>query len=263
MSRDIITLLDHLDLKSPVPAVGHDWATTLLSRLEYYHPTRISKLAYLTVAPTPFGAPFDLDKVNAMIKQFLGYEGFGYQKFFMDDPARVAKLLQANHDRMEMLMFAKDFTRLFREYFAKVGRLEKWLNGDQQVVRMDGVSCELFEVRKETFAPAEEHSSPPDTFGADYGGAIMWYIGLNENLDVEDEKNEKNDWEAYETDKDMLVVLSKKDPVASLESQIGLAEDHVENFQHQLRTERFNCGHFVTLEKHAELSKMLKQSFEE
>lgn len=56
-----------------------------------------------------------------MTKQFLGYEGFGYQKFFMDDPALVAKLLQANHDRMEMLMFAKDF----REYFAKVGGPKK------------------------------------------------------------------------------------------------------------------------------------------
>lgn len=94
---------------------------------------------------------------------------------------------------------------------------------------MDGVSLELSEVRKETFTPAEEHNSPPDTFGAGDGGAIMWYIGLNENLDVEDEKNERNDWEAYETDRDVLVALSKKDPVASPESQIGLAEDHVES----------------------------------
>lgn len=263
MSHDIISLLDHLNLTSPIPAVGHDWGATLLSRLEYYHPTRFSKLAYLTIAPTPFGASFDLDKVNTMTKQFLGYEGFGYQKFLMDDPERAANLLEGNHNRMEMLMFAENSTDLFREYFARLGGLEKWLTGDQQAEKMDGVSQELSGIRKETFSPAGKHSSRPDVFGAGYGGSIMWYVGLNEDLNVEDEKTEKSDWETYKTDKDVLVVLSNKDPIASPDSQMGMAEGCVKSVKHQLRVERLDCGHFVTLEQPVELSRILGGFFEE
>lgn len=198
-----------------------------------------------------------------MTKQFLGYEGFGYQKFFMDDSERAAKLLETNHDRMEMLMFAKDSTGLFKEYFARIGGLEKWLNGDQQAVKMDQVSRQLSEIRRETFAPAEKHGGSPDAFGAGYGGSIMWYIGLNEDLNREDEKSEKTDWETYKTDKNALVVLSNKDPIASPDSQMGMAEGYVKSTKHQLRIKRIDCGHFVTLEKPVELSEVLEEFFEE
>lgn len=266
VSADIISILDHLDPESPVPAIGHDWGVTLLSRLEYYHPTRFSKLAYLTIAPTPFGGSFNLDKVNDMTRQMLGYEGFGYQKFFMDDFEGAAESLQQRHERMERLMFAEDSTGLWKDYFGRLGGLERWLKEDSDgkdgVRQIQGVSERLLRKRRQTFAPEEQSAGQSEDFGPGYRGPLMWYVALNGDVNLEDEQKERSNWETYRTDKPVLMVLSGKDPIALPDMQAGMVEKYVQD-QKQLRVEMLACGHFVMLEKVDELAVILLDFFKE
>lgn len=264
MCEDLIALLDHLDIQGATPVLAHDWGVTLLSRLEYYHPTRVSRMACLAISPTPFGGSFNLDKVNEMTKEMMGYEAYGYQKFFIDDVERAAGILETQHGRMEGLMFSDEKSmRLWREHFGRIGGLERWLSGDcgeENVDRISGVSDELLRVRTQTFVSDDENVRVGNDFGPGYRGPLMWYVGLNKDINIEDERNERSNWETYKTDKDVLLVLSEKDPIGLPDVQLGMAEGYVEDKQ-QLRVERLTSGHFVMLERVQELNRLLQQFF--
>lgn len=198
----------------------------------------------------------------------MGYEGFGYQKFFVDDVNGAARSLGNNHGRMERLMFAEDSTGLWREYFGRMGGLRKWLLGEVEggevgdVRQIPGVSVELLTKRSGTFVPEEKHTGSVHEFGAGYRGSLMWYVASNTNINLEDERNERTDWETYETDKAVLMVLSEKDPIALTDVHAGMVGNFVES-KEQLRVERLDSGHFVILEKADELSEILANFFTE
>ena len=86
MTAGIAEILDHEKLQQ-VHAVAHDTGCILLSRLANYIPGRLLSCTFLAV---PYSKPrehFDLEAVNAMTKQLLGKEQFGYIKFFIQGGA--------------------------------------------------------------------------------------------------------------------------------------------------------------------------------
>ena len=264
MCADIVSLLDHLAITSPVHAIGHDWGSTLLSRLTYYHPTRLSsKQAYLTLAPVPFGQPFDLDMVNQMTQQHWGYPAVGYQKFFMDnyENGRAASLLEEKHARMEMLMFSRDSGRLWKEYVCRLGGLEGWLLGDMECEVIEGLTTEHQEKREKTFCPGERETQVDGKPG--YAGALQWYVSFNRNLNVEDERAEREDWEKFKTDKEVLVVVCNKDPISTPDMQFDLANSYVKDASKQLKIEHLDSGHFVMYEQANLVNDLLAKFFED
>lgn len=86
MSAEIAEILDHEDLQR-VHAVAHDTGAILLSRLANYFPRRLLSCTFLAVPYSKPAQHFDLGAVNAMTKQLLGKEQFGYIKFFIQDDA--------------------------------------------------------------------------------------------------------------------------------------------------------------------------------
>jgi Predicted hydrolases or acyltransferases (alpha/beta hydrolase superfamily) len=94
MSQDIVDILDHEGI-DVAHGVGHDWGTGLLSRLEFFFPRRFGKIALLATGYFAVGAPFNLDALNAITQESLGYSLFGYMKFFTHDPKAVE--LTNNH----------------------------------------------------------------------------------------------------------------------------------------------------------------------
>lgn len=86
MSAEIDQTLDHEGLQH-VHAVAHDTGAILLSRLANYHPERLLSCTFLAVPYSKPAEHFDLDAVNAMTKQLLGKERFGYINFFTRDDA--------------------------------------------------------------------------------------------------------------------------------------------------------------------------------
>lgn len=260
--NDIVQLLDHLDIATPVHGIGHDWGATLLSRLEYYHPTSLSnKLAYLTIAPVPFGQEFHLDQVNDITEKALGYAAFGYQKFFVEDPDRAVELLELHADRMDMLMFAEEPGKVWPEYFCKIGGMKNWLESDREVKMISGLDESLKLKQRETFCGQVE-SSTESRGASGYAGPLNWYIAHNENANVMDERSLRSDWEIYKADRSVLLVLCKKEPIAPSEMHIGMAQAYVKDHK-QLTIRKVNTGHFPMLERPEDLNTELAAFFEQ
>jgi pimeloyl-ACP methyl ester carboxylesterase len=86
MAAEITEILDHEKIQR-VHAVAHDTGSILLSRFVNYHPERLLSCTFLAV---PYSKPretFDLEAINAMTKQLVGKEKFGYLEFFIRDDA--------------------------------------------------------------------------------------------------------------------------------------------------------------------------------
>jgi len=258
---DLIALLSHLHITTSIHDIGHDWGATLLSRLSYYYPHRLAKLAYLAIAPPPLGQPFDLDFVNKLSEN-LGDEAFGYQKFFIDDVQYAQQLLEANHDRMEMLMFAEGSQNLWRDYFGSIGGLENWWKAEGDLPKdakmIQGVTEEDLSRRREVFCPGKDDEVENGEFGRGYAGPLMWYVSHNQILNLGDERQEENDWKRWKSDHDILLVLCDKDPIAPPSMHIGMAQSYVRDVRKQLRVAHLLSGHFVMYERSWELNKLLE-----
>jgi pimeloyl-ACP methyl ester carboxylesterase len=87
MAAEINELLDHVKLNQ-VHGVAHDWGSFLLSRLVNYYPQRLLSCSFLTVAYRAPGQSMNVDPINVITKQKLGYEMYGYWKFFEREDAQ-------------------------------------------------------------------------------------------------------------------------------------------------------------------------------
>lgn len=256
ISDDLIALLDSLHITQAVVGLGHDWGSTLLSRLEYYHPTRVGKLVYLTIAPTPFGQLFDLDKVNTMTEQMLGFAAYGYQKFMVEDPERAVKLLNRHADRMDMVLFAKEAEQVWPEHFCKIGGLENWLDSGDEVEIILGLDNALKQKRRQTFGP-QETANVVGAGRVGYPGPVNWYISHNNNLNVADEQPTQCQQGHYAIGKDVLLILCHKDPSVPAEMHLEWAQAYVQD-QRQLTVKTLSTGHFPMLESSDELNSLLE-----
>ena len=97
MAKDVIDILDHEKI-TQVYGVGHDWGSHLLGRLAVYFPKRFEKICFIAVGYRAPGAPINLDAVNEMTAQKLGYSIFGYQVFFTRNEKAEAVLNQHVRD---------------------------------------------------------------------------------------------------------------------------------------------------------------------
>ena len=64
----------------------------MLSRFANYYPERLLSCSFLAAPYRAPGQSMNVDAVNAITKQKLGYEMFGYWKFFeREDAAQILK----------------------------------------------------------------------------------------------------------------------------------------------------------------------------
>lgn len=77
----LMEVLDQEGLETVV-GVGHDWGTNVLSRTVGWHAARFEKLAFLSLGYSAPGIFADIDALNAMTLEMLGYMQFGYFYFF-------------------------------------------------------------------------------------------------------------------------------------------------------------------------------------
>jgi len=91
MAAEINELLEHINLTA-VHGVAHDWGSFLLSRFVNYYPQRLLSCSFLAVAYRAPAQSMNIDAVNVYTKEKLGYEMYGYWKFFeREDAAQVVK----------------------------------------------------------------------------------------------------------------------------------------------------------------------------
>lgn len=123
MTKDVMELADAEDARNVV-SIGHDWGSSLASRLYNHYPDRVVGLVNLNVAYTPpTGDHFDLDKFNAATKQRMGAALFAYWGVFAapDGP----KLLYDNLERLFWAQHAEG--RTMGELFTVEGAIRDYL----------------------------------------------------------------------------------------------------------------------------------------
>lgn len=91
MAHEINELLDYNKI-GKVHGVSHDWGTFLLSQLASYFPKRFASYSFLATTYTPPGQDLHIDALNLLTKKKLGFEMYGYWKFFeKEDAAQITK----------------------------------------------------------------------------------------------------------------------------------------------------------------------------
>ncbi|EWG50671.1 hypothetical protein FVEG_16674 [Fusarium verticillioides 7600] len=136
MGDEVIELLDHLNLKTIV-GIGHDFGATLLSRMAAYHPSRWEALVFLAVGPPKLGTPFDVDMINTMTKQFLGYEMLGYIPWLADFTTQ--EILEKNAETAMSLVFCRDREE-WETWFHPLGKMEE-KHISRHLVQMMGIKA--------------------------------------------------------------------------------------------------------------------------
>ena len=228
-SDELAELLDALRLPNVI-GVGHDVGATLLSRMATYHADRFSALVFLAVGPPKLGTPFDLDMINNMTRQALGFELLGYINWLSEDAQAT---LEQNDESAMSLVFAAD-PGAWREWFHPLHRMKEFVSSDKRVAIGDWYSDTL----------QREHL---DAFGRAGGyTCTKWYRMWRDNLFLADEKG-------FEDSKLSQPVLFVAGPGAEQQQQM-LAE-----WAPNMTSKTVNAAHWVHLQAAAETNAAMEQ----
>ncbi|KAL5320148.1 hypothetical protein ACEPPN_010949 [Leptodophora sp. 'Broadleaf-Isolate-01'] len=98
MTNDVFEIIDAEDYHQVI-IIGHDWGSIAASAMYHYHPKRVVGLVNLSVAyQAPSREPFDLEQMNQMTQEVLGYRLCEYWNFFAAEGS--SELLVNNLDRL-------------------------------------------------------------------------------------------------------------------------------------------------------------------
>ncbi|KAL8750491.1 MAG: hypothetical protein Q9199_007035 [Rusavskia elegans] len=242
MSEDIVSLLDHHDIKEVI-AVGHDWGSFLLSRLANYHPERILAYIFLAVGYKPPYDHFDVDVINDLTQRRFGYPIFGYWHFF--NSAEAADIMTEQIESSTTIIFPPN-PDIWLEYLCPPGGIRKFYEKEMTGPLPDWISESEVAIYKQIFSAAN----------GGYRGGLNWYKTQMANLNSVDEKAVPSD--RRQTDKPALLVACTKDYVGIPSMQ----EESTRMFANDLAVESLDCGHWVQLEKANEVNEVLKSFIE-
>ncbi|KAL3467338.1 Alpha/Beta hydrolase protein [Aspergillus heterothallicus] len=237
MAAEIIELLDHESIDK-VHAVGHDTGCTLLSRLADYFPNRLLSCTFLDV---PYAKPaerFDLNMVNVLTKQFLGFEKFGYIAFFVKDDA--GRILDQHSDSFFTLFYPED-PNLWVEHVGPTGKMEEWLLQDKKGPAASYISEDEREIHQKILQNS-------------HGSALQWYHALVNNINEKDEAQGNINPELS-----MPVLMVYPQPT---KLELPGVEGQMRQFAPDLTFKRVStAGHWMQLEARDEVNEILKEFF--
>ncbi|EED14642.1 epoxide hydrolase, putative [Talaromyces stipitatus ATCC 10500] len=221
-----------------VIGVGHDWGSTLLSTAALTYPDRFSGLTFTAVGFVP-PEPFDLKSVNTMVKEYIGYPAFAYMDFFNEDSA--AAICDKNPASvMSMLYSTKPDD--WKAHMGAEGGAKEWVSCGKVAHPPPWMSYEEIATHVQLLKKGG------------YTGPLNWYKSFIRGID-------KSLYERFTTDESKnldipaVVVTAAYDCGSRPEFQIPAAEKHLSN----RRIERFECGHWIPLERPKELVILLEE----
>ncbi|KAK2699378.1 hypothetical protein QWA68_001992 [Fusarium oxysporum] len=228
MSDEVIELLDHLDLKT-VAGIGHDFGATLLSRMAAYHPSRWEALVFLAVGPPRLGTPFDVDMINTMTKQFLGYEMLGYIPWLAD--YRSQEILEKNAEAAMSLMFCRDREE-WETWFHPVGKMDEFVREDRRLPIALWYTEDLQKAHLKAFG---SHDG--------YKGVCRWYRMWKDNLFGPDEQG----FEDFHISQPVLFIVPSEPEQSAAQQQQMLS-----SWTPNLQTVKLNTSHWIHIQAPSE-----------
>lgn len=242
MAADIIAILDHEDIKTPIVGIGHDWGTFPLSRLATYYPERFQKYAFVSVPYRPPGVMIDVHAINEATEKELGYPMLEYWLFCTEEG--TDKLLADHWESFFDVVYSCD-AETWKTSLAFPGGLKKFISSDQKM-------------ESAPFVTPEDKAHHHTSFGDNYSPSLAWYRRGIANLGVAEEKAllEKGEIKA-KLEQDTLFVAGLKDPIAV--PQKGKATMAMAVEEGRLKVVDVEAGHWIMLEKPDELNKALEE----
>ncbi|KOC13575.1 epoxide hydrolase [Aspergillus flavus AF70] len=239
MAAEIISILDAEGIDK-VHAVGHDTGCTLLSRLADYFPERLLSCVFLDVPYMRPGERFELDMVNRVTRDILGFERFGYVGFFAGKGS--GGLLDRFADSFFTLFYPHS-PSLWISHLCPTGAIEQWLLSDNRAPLAPYITEEEFKTHQKLLV-------------GNHDSALNWYRALVSNINLEDEK------EAQITPALSMPVLLTCPKKSELEMP-GLEEGMRAVCAGDLVVRRVSTeGHWVQLEAREEVNRFLEEFFE-
>lgn len=238
MGDELVELLNHLNLPKLV-GIGHDFGATLLSRLAAYHPDRWTSLVFLAVGPPKLGTPFDVDVINEMTKEFLGFEMLGYIPWIADLTSHTT--LERRAESVMSLIFCRE-REAWDEWFHPLGKMKQFITEDRRLPIGPWYTEELQREHLKAFGV-------PDG----YKGASRWYRMWMDNLFAPDEKG----FDGFQISQPVLFIVPREPEQSMTQQQQMLA-----SWTSNLQTVRLDAGHWIHLERPAETNATIQQFLE-
>ncbi|KAE8378464.1 putative epoxide hydrolase [Aspergillus bertholletiae] len=237
MAAEIISILDAEGV-GKVHAVGHDTGCTLLSRLADYFPERLLSCVFLDVPYMSPGGKFDLDLVNKVTREILGFEKFGYVGFFAAEGS--GDLLDRFADSFFTLFYPHDPT-LWISHLGPTGAIEKWLVSDHRAQLASYITEEEFKTHQKLLVGSHD-------------SALNWYRALVSNINLEDEKAAKI---APSLSMPVLLLCPRKSGL-----EMPGIEEGMRAVASNLVVKRVStAGHWIQLEAREEVNRILGEFF--
>nr|RBQ88955.1 hypothetical protein FVER53263_09817 [Fusarium verticillioides] len=224
MGDEVIELLDHLNLKTIV-GIGHDFGATLLSRMAAYHPSRWEALVFLAVGPPKLGTPFDVDMINTMTKQFLGYEMLGYIPWLADFTTQ--EILEKNAETAMSLVFCRDREE-WETWFHPLGKMEEFVRQDRRLPIASWYTDDLQKAHLKAFGTNDG-----------YKGVCRWYRMWKDNLFAPDEQG----FEDFHISQLVLFIVPSEPEQSAAQQQQMLS-----SWAPQLQTVKLNTSHWIHIQ---------------
>ncbi|CAF0751795.1 unnamed protein product [Adineta steineri] len=177
MVLHLVTLLSYLAINTPVIVVGHDFGTIVASRFALYYPERVQALILLSIGYNPPGI-VDIDRTINNAKEAVGYDIYGYWKFFgFDDDA--AQLIEKNVNSFLDIAFppSEDALALWRSDFTPTGKLKEWLQNRKSLSR------------RASYLTDSDYNVYLGYVLEGMKRKLNWYKAQFNNVNAEDEKN--------------------------------------------------------------------------
>ncbi|KAL2068367.1 hypothetical protein VTL71DRAFT_16465 [Oculimacula yallundae] len=166
-AKSMIDILDNEGVNSVV-VVGHDWGTSIATRMALLFTARVQALVLVCVPYFKPGA-FDYVALNEITEQAFGAACFGYWDVLLNSPELLLDHIDSFHD----CFFAKEKTHWVNHFTAK-DKLREWLVSDSR--------CEI--------KPEIEEVDRQDFYANDWtGGPLHYYRCLAEGHNSEAEKD--------------------------------------------------------------------------
>ncbi|EEA23360.1 hypothetical protein TMatcc_002219 [Talaromyces marneffei ATCC 18224] len=221
-----------------VVGVGHDWGSTLLSTAALAYPSRFSGLVFTAVGYSP-PAPFDLQSVNSMVREYIGYPAFAYMEFFNEDDA--AAVCDSNPASVTSMLYSTT-PEDWKAHMGTEGGAKGWVISGRVAPPPSWMSDEEVATHVQILRKGG------------YTGPLNWYKSFIRGIDRPFHAQFTTD-ESKNLNIPALVVTAKYDYGSRPEFQIPAAEKHLSI----RRIEMFDCSHWIPLEKPKELVALLEE----
>ncbi|KAF8885233.1 Alpha/Beta hydrolase protein [Gymnopilus junonius] len=241
MAEDVVDILKDLGVYKVI-GVAHDWGCFLLSRLLNTHLDRVLGAAFLAVGYIPPQPNFDYNAQLATLNKLVGYDVFGYWRFFSDDDAPTLTEKHASIDSFYSLLFPND-PSIWKTDMAPLGKSREWIEQNKQLPLASYWTAEQKEEHKKTLLKKGLR------------GPYNWYKARLTGINNADEASIPQ--EAYQINIPTFFGGALKDQICLA----NLTKPMMGKTCPNLVTKDFDTSHWIMLEASDELNEALEQFF--